>query len=362
VCSGYSYIYGGVETVVSELSKRWAEHGNEVFILSGRGKMTGPPRVKLIKLPFLRSNIFSKIPLLRKIFPTSEFEALSLLPSVILCLMGLNPDIVLSNKLAETLPVEILNIPHVMFSQATMMSRFNAFKKADKIIVNDVRSYETLKKYPIKLEFFLNGVVNSRIREKNLNGSSRAKYGISNRSKVILTVARLDSNKRISLLIDAFKLIEQDFTLIIVGDGPELKSLVNQAALIRSKNKIIFVKPLPHEQLNEFYQLCDVFTLPSKLEAMPLVLIEALSFGKTVVTNYSPEKKFILGKYGIFTNVENAQEYSESLLLAPSKRVDVKSPDYLQHMQEFDWGSISLQYEEIFHNILQERHPRRNTR
>jgi 1,2-diacylglycerol 3-alpha-glucosyltransferase len=262
---------------------------------------------------------------------------------------------VISNKLSETLPAEILNLPYVMFSQAPIMSRFNSFKKADKVVVNDIKSYEVLRKYPIKLEFLLNGVNVSGIQGTNW-GKNRAKYGISTDSKVILTVARLDFNKRISLLIDAFKLMKQNYTLIIVGEGPELSSLKKQARAIRSENKIFFVKPMSHDQLDEFYQMCDVFTLPSKLEAAPLVLLEALSFGKTVVTNPAPEKKFILGEFGVYTNVEDPTEYAESLVRSFSVKIDINSQEYIQHLQKFTWNNIALQYQKLFADVLQKRH------
>lgn len=354
ICSGYSYIFGGVEAVVSELCGRWAECGNEVFILSGLGEKEGPVGAKLIKLPFFPSKFFQRIPFLTRVFPASEFEALSLVPFILLYLIGINPDILLSNKIAETLPAEMLNIPHVMFSQAPIMNRFNSFKKADKVVVNDAQSYKLLKKYSLRLEFILNGVNMPSVQQTDIE-NSRAKYGISKSSMVILTVARLDFNKRINLLIDAFKLIKQDYALIIVGDGPELLSLKKQAAGIRSQNKIIFVKPMPHAQLYEIYQMCNVFTLPSKLETVALVLLEALTFGKAVVTNPTPEKEFILGKFGVFTNVEDPKAYSESLIQSCSIKIDVNSLEYIQHLKKFNWNSIASQYEKLFSEILQKR-------
>ncbi len=353
ICSGFSSIYGGVETSVYALSERWTRQGHEVFIISGRGKRNGPANVKLIKLPFIPRKIFQNIPLVRDLLPDSEFEALSLLPFALLYLLGKNTDLILSNQLTETLPAMILKIPSVMISQAPVNFRFNAFKKVDKIIVNDLRSYEKLKEYGIETELILNGV-NKRCQETDIE-KLRTRYKIPISAKVFLTVARLDKNKRIKLLIDAFKLIKQNAVLIIVGDGPELSSLRKQVSLMKSVNRIIFVKPMPQEQLNELYQLCDVFTLPSKLEAMPLVLIEALSFGKIVVTNPAPEKKLILGKFGVFTNVENPNDYSESLVRATALKIEANSASYINHMEKFCWNQISQQYIQVFEKVLRNR-------
>ena len=351
VCCGFSYIYGGVETVIYKLSEQWAKQGHEVYILSGKGKKAGPKGVRVIKLPFIPLKFFEIMPLITKIFWASEFEGLSLLPFAIICLFGIKPNIVLSNQLSENLPARILRIPAIMISQAPIRIRFNTFKKVKSVIVNDAHSYKILKKYGIRTDFILNGIDKQNNLKNNLN-DLRVKLNISKKSKVILSVARLDSNKRINLLIDAFKLIKQNATLIIVGEGSELAKLKKQASLIKSDNKIFFVKPMPHEKLMELYQLCDVFTLPSKFESFGLVFLEALSFGKPIVTNPSPEKKLLLGKFGIFSNVEDPQGYSESLLEAFSRIINVNSHDYKSYMQKFYWTNIANEYTTVFYDIL----------
>jgi len=354
ICSGYSTVFGGVETVISELSEYWVKQGNEVYILSGWGKKEGPKRVKLLKLPFISYKIFRKIPFFKRMLSASELEGLSLVPFCILSLICLDPDIVLSNQLSETIPALILKFPSVMISQAPIRLRFKTFNRVDRVIVNDFDSYKSLNLDGIRTQLMFNGVNEPGNRDSDIQ-LLKKKYGISNNSIIILTIARLDSNKRINLLLDAFSLIKQEATLIIVGEGPELEYLKKQASSIKTGNKIVFVKPLPHDQVNELYQLCDVFTLPSKLEGMPLVLIEALSFGKTVVTNPAPVKKFILDRFGVFSNVEDPIEYSKSLIDALSSKIDINSEEFIQHMNKFQWSKISQQYIETFHEVLSER-------
>jgi glycosyltransferase involved in cell wall biosynthesis len=354
ICSGFSSIYGGVEEVVFRLGELWTANGHEVCIISGRGKKTGPKGVRLIKLPFVSRKYFPKIPFVEKIFPDHELEGFSFVPSALLCLMGVKTDIVLSNQLGETFPSLFLRIPTIMISQAPLKMRFNYFKKVDRVIVNDPQSYEQLKILEIKSELILNGSEIANIPKIDLK--MRTKYSIPIDSKVILAVARLYLIKRIHLLVDAFKLIRQPATLIIIGDGPERPLLEKRALKSNSKNRIIFLRGIPKRDLYGLYQLCDAFTLPSKIEGLPLAVIDALSFGKIVVTNPAPEKKFILGKFGVYTNVTDSIEYSKSLLQAVSMKIDVSSAEYIEHMRKFNWNDIALQYEKIFHDVLGKRH------
>jgi len=355
ICSGFSNTYGGVETAVFTLSELWVKNGHEVCIISGLGKKIAPRGVRLIKLPFIPRKYLSKIPLLAKIFPDHELEGFSLLPSALLGLMGVKPDIVLSNQIGETLPALFLRVPSIMIIQAPIKMRFLIFKHVKRVIVENPHSYEIIRNRGIKSDLIVHGVYASKLPEPN-GGHLRVKYGISDKSIILLTVARLVSNKRITLLIDAFKLIKQDAALIVVGEGSELSGLKRQAFSTKLDNKIIFVNPMPLNQLMEFYQLCDIFTLPSKIEGLPLVVIDALSFGKIVVTNPSPEKKFILGKFGVYTNVNDPIEYSKSLIQAASMKIDVSSPEYKQHMRKFNWNDIALQHEKIFKDVLAKSH------
>jgi glycosyltransferase involved in cell wall biosynthesis len=355
ICSGFSNTYGGVETAVFTLSELWVKNGHEVCIISGLGKKTGPRGVRLIKLPFIPRKYLSKIPLFTKIFPDHELEGLSLFPSALLGLMGVKPDIVLSNQIGETLPTLFLRVPSIMIIQAPIKMRFLLFKHVKRVIVDNPPSYEIIRNRGIETDLIVHGIYASKLPEANVR-QLRLKYGISDNSIIVLTVARLVSIKRINLLIDAFKLIKQDATLIIIGEGSELSDLKKQAYSTKLDNKIIFVRPKPLSQLMEFYQLCDVFSLPSKVEGLPLVVIDALSFGKTVVTNSTPEKKFILGKFGVFTNVIDPVEYSKSLIRAASMKIDVASPEYKQHMRKFNWNDIALQYEKIFQDVLRKSH------
>lgn len=353
ICSGFSYIYGGVETVVFKLSEHWTKQGHEVYILSGQGKKAGPKGVKLIKLPFIPSKYFQIIPMIRKVFPPDELEALSLLPSVLLCLLIINPDIVLSNKLSEALPAHILKIPSVMISQAPIRLRLNAFKKADKIIVNDPVSLKILRKMGYKnVKFILNGVETPEFLDDT--EALRTKYGIDKDNLVILTVARLHPQKRIHLIINAFKMIKQKSTLIIVGDGPEYFKLRSLVPKCLEKN-VLFLGGLPHEEVQKLYKICDVFTLPDIPVCggwFGLVQIEAIRFGKMVVTTPSKMRRKWLRNFSIFPDVENPEEYAQALVAAASQKIDVKSNEFRKFIEKFGWKNIANKYIEIFCEVL----------
>jgi glycosyltransferase involved in cell wall biosynthesis len=104
------------------------------------------------------------------------------------------------------------------------------------------------------------------------------------RRRNIVTVARLnDKHKRTSDLIRAMKLLPPEWTLDIVGTGPDqemLESLANQIG-VASRVKFHGFKAKP--DVRAFIQRCGVYAMPSAHEAMCLAVLEAMSCGAAVV-------------------------------------------------------------------------------
>ncbi len=127
-------------------------------------------------------------------------------------------------------------------------------------------------------------------------------YDAHNKFKKILYLGRLDySSKRIFRVIESWALLEKrfpDWSLTIVGDGPEraqVESLISKYAL---KNVLLegFQKPRP------YLEESSLLIMTSEYEGFPLVLAECMSFGVVPVVygSYS-------AVYDIIKDGENGQ-------------------------------------------------------
>ena len=130
--------------------------------------------------------------------------------------------------------------------------------------------------------------VNLRRKLQNVLGRSaelKADYGLEN-TKVILFVGRLLALKNIPLLIRAYSKLKSKSRLVIVGDGEEMETLKSMDSKL--KTNIIFTGRLEAESLYPWYDLANVFCLPSNQEAFGAVVNEALIAGcYTVVSNHA---------------------------------------------------------------------------
>lgn len=101
--------------------------------------------------------------------------------------------------------------------------------------------------------------------------------------KVLLFVGRLVDVKNLDSLIEAVKLTKEDFTTVIVGTG-EIEDKLKAQAMDCGK-EIIFAGHYVDDGIRAWYNIADVFILPSKQEAYGAVTNEALIAGNYAIVS-----------------------------------------------------------------------------
>ena len=98
--------------------------------------------------------------------------------------------------------------------------------------------------------------------------------------KIVLFVGRLVDVKNLDLFINAYsKTKEENSVLVLVGDGPLRQELVNLTEINNIADNVIFTGHLEGEELYSWYNIAQIFVLPSKKEAFGAVVNEALLAG-----------------------------------------------------------------------------------
>lgn len=139
---------------------------------------------------------------------------------------------------------------------------------------------------PVNTEDFI-------IKEKP--GFLTARHGLSG-SKVILTICRMSKSdsdgKGYRRVIRAMPQILQaipEAKYILVGGGDDAMDAQSFADSLGLQGNIIFAGKAKAEEMASYYNLADVFVLPSKKEGFPaIVLLEALACGVPVVGGDQP--------------------------------------------------------------------------
>ena len=105
----------------------------------------------------------------------------------------------------------------------------------------------------------------------------------------ILAVGRLVAKKGFGVLIEAVRLLDFDWRLRIVGDGPLLQQLRQAAQDSAEMHRIEFLGARTHAELPALYRSADIVAVPSVVDAdgdrdgLPNVVLEAMACGLAIV-------------------------------------------------------------------------------
>jgi rhamnosyl/mannosyltransferase len=185
-----------------------------------------------------------------------------------------------------TLHYERLTRNYLMNLYKPLLRSF--FKRMDLIIVPS-RSFlnsKLLSGFEGKTEIIPFGIdmkkfeLTQEVRE--IRDKIKKEYGFP----ILLFVGNLLPYKGLYYLIKAMR--EINGNLLIIGDGPQRKELVELTQKYGLIKKVHFLGRKSFEELIYFYHACDVFVLPSLYESFGNVQLEAMACGKPVVNTNIP--------------------------------------------------------------------------
>ena len=114
--------------------------------------------------------------------------------------------------------------------------------------------------------------------------------------KVVLFVGRFEYQKDIPLLVRAFATAskKQEMTLVLVGDGKERHTIIEEISSCGIAGKVKIIPPCDPAP---WYKAADIFCLPSRYEGLGMVAIEAQAAGlKCLLSVNVPKEADITGK------------------------------------------------------------------
>ncbi|TVM04340.1 MAG: glycosyl transferase family 1 [Candidatus Brocadia sp. WS118] len=316
----YYPVVGGIENHIKILAESESENGFDVTVLT-----TSPSKETTIE-------IINSV----RVIKASRITTVSRAPisiSLFKWIRKLNVDITHIH-----FPYPIGEFAHLLFGHSlrTIITYHNdiikqkyllklykpfllsVFKKADCIITTSPQLIQTspiLNYFRDKCKVIPYGIDIDRFSkpDKVVSDTLRKRF---NSDSIVLFVGRLRYFKGLEYLIDAMKLVNA--TLLIIGKGNEESTLKAKVSKEGLKNKVVFLGEIAHNDLPEYFDLCDIFVLPSshRSESFGIVLIEAMACGKAVIsTELGTGTSFINihEKTGVVVPPRNAGELANAI-------------------------------------------------
>jgi glycosyltransferase involved in cell wall biosynthesis len=153
------------------------------------------------------------------------------------------------------------------------------------------------------------------------------RYGLDPEQPVVLTVARLASAERYKGYDQALHALATvrsalpNVRYILGGTGPDRPRVVELIEKLDLHDNVILAGHIPQHELCAHYNLCDVFTMPSKGEGFGIVFLEALACGKPVIAGNKDGSVDALlnGKLGVLVDPDKPEAIAQALVQVLSK-------------------------------------------
>lgn len=171
---------------------------------------------------------------------------------------------------------------------------------------------------------------------------------------MILNVKRLHELAGQQHLIEAFARIarrRRDVRLVICGTGPLRDALQTLASDRGVADRVTFAGLVANDEVARYSAVADVFALPSLLEALPTVAVEALASGTPVVSADHPggmELSQIFGSDVQVVAKGNVDQLTDALSAALDARRRVEPGTLATVKALFGLQAITTAYENLY--------------
>lgn len=207
------------------------------------------------------------------------------------------------------------------------------------------------EKYNKDIHFLPNGV--EVIKPQSINHLK--KYSLV-KDNYILFLSRIVPEKEVHTLIKAFKRVKSNVKLVIAGDATHTDNYFKQVKeLAKDDDRIIFTGPLYGEEKTEAFSNCAFFILPSTIEGMPIVLLEAMSFGKCPLVSNIKENLDVVEGNAVSFQVRNVDDLARKITFMLKNKALVRKNGILCKelvKREYQWDTIAKQTLKVYEEAL----------
>jgi glycosyltransferase involved in cell wall biosynthesis len=176
----------------------------------------------------------------------------------------------------------------------------------------------------------------------------------------LLFVGRVVYQKGLDLLLKALAgLRETPWQLEIVGDGPRVERLKEQAADLKIEKKIFFPGWQSREELPKTYQSANLFVYPSRHEGMPNAVLEAMASGLPILaTRIAGNEELVSEETGVLVPTEDVEALAAaltSLIPNASLRQQMGAAARKRVEAQYSWRKVARAYLDLMNSVVETR-------
>jgi glycosyltransferase involved in cell wall biosynthesis len=151
-----------------------------------------------------------------------------------------------------------------------------------------------------------------------------------------------------------------DTRLVICGTGPLLEALQSAARSAGAERHVTFAGLVDNATVARYCAAADVFVLPSKLEALPTVAVEALACGTPVVSSDNPGGLELNALFGPDVSIvpgEQPAALARAIIYFLEHKRRTLSGTRETIDREFRAAAVDARYRSVYESALEARQP-----
>ncbi len=204
-----------------------------------------------------------------------------------------------------------------------------------------------------------NGVDLSHFKPGKVKDEIYEKYGVSKDVPIVLYVGRVDPEKQVGIVIQAFKEALRkvpEMEMVIVGDGVDKIRLEKLSKELEIDKKVSFLGRVVSDDLYELYKTGSVFATASEIETQGIVLIEAAAIGLPLIAVNKGAVAEVCrdGENGVLCHPGSVEEISEAIvkILSDKKLQKEYSKRSLEIAKEHDLEKTLDRFINIYNKVI----------
>lgn len=174
----------------------------------------------------------------------------------------------------------------------------------------------------------------------------------------ILFVGRFVPEKAPELLLEGFRRVDTDLRLVLAGGAQHDDAYEAELRAIGANDpRVVFTGFVGGATLDELYSNAALFVLPSRLEGLPISLLEAMSYGTPTLASDIDCHVEVIGEDGEFGRLFRADDvgdFERGLVKALADPDKAEKAEAAREMvrREYRWDDVVDNVESLYRRLL----------
>ncbi len=212
---------------------------------------------------------------------------------------------------------------------------------------------------PIKI--ISNGVDLAAYAPKKPDAATYKKFGLPTNKPIVTYIGRVDAEKHLSVLVDAFRTVREtvDAHLLVVGAGVDLELLVDLADEYGITEHVTFTGRVSDEDKIMLEHVGSLYAIPSPAELQSIATLEAMACGQPVVAVDAGALAELChdGKNGYLFELDDADGMADGIvkILTNKRRRERFSKESLKIASKHNLDATLKQFEGLYRTTIREK-------